>query len=97
MKRLFISLIICLISFTANVKTQSRTNTIISYQNDWVVSIAQTADGSKRIKVKYQIDMFNNICSMCGAYVWNGYNWETTFIGQDQYGYYVTYYDRYYL
>ena len=58
--------------------------------------MGQTADGTKRIKVKYQLDRFNNVCTTNAAYVWTGSGWISVFTGKDNLGYYVTYFGQYY-
>ena len=108
MKKILLLIAICFISVFVNAQGYQYTpvdinNIYPNYQPapvqqevQWYVAIGQTADGSKRIKVKYQLDMFNNVCTMCGAYVWTGSDWMEVFIGKDNLGYYVSYYDKYY-
>jgi uncharacterized protein YxeA len=95
-------ILIIALTLTAPTFAQLYTPSYQSNQqkNDNLVQvIAQTEDGKKRLKVKYEINPYSNkIEKHKPAYYHNGNQWTQTYLREDDYGIYILYYGlRYYL
>jgi hypothetical protein len=99
MKKLTFIIIICLACTSIQTKGDEifkiKTSKTIDQNETWITSVGVSKSG-RRVKVKYQLDFMGNVCTICGGYVWGGYNWESAFINKDDNGYYVSYFGENY-